>query len=146
MAAHKILVVDDETSITTTLALILTNAGFQVSTANDGLSGLEAFDSLRPDLLLTDIVMPRLNGIELAIRARKIAPFCHILLFSGQAATGDLLREARAQGNDFELLHKPVHPQELLHRIRTLIRVSGSTTAALGRSASGITLIPERAV
>jgi len=62
--------------------------------------------------------MPDMNGIEAAIRIRKIHPGCKILLFSGQAATADLLEKARLQGHEFEILAKPVHPQDLLAKLR----------------------------
>jgi DNA-binding response OmpR family regulator len=130
MAAPKILVVDDEKSITLTLTLILQNAGFDVATANDGVSGLDAIRRLNPDLLLSDVVMPGMNGIELAMHARAIAPSCRVLLFSGQAVTHDLLREARALGHEFELLHKPVHPEELLERIHSIFHDSSAANAA----------------
>ena len=58
--------------------------------------------------------MPGMNGIEMAIQIRQRYPACKVLLFSGQAATADLLEEARQSGYDFELLAKPVHPTELL--------------------------------
>jgi DNA-binding response OmpR family regulator len=128
--APKILVVDDEQKITLTLALILKHAGFQVSTANDGLSGLEAVRSVRPDLLLSDVVMPGMDGVKLAMLAREIVPSCHVLLFSGQAATQDLLGEARTQGHDFELLHKPIHPEQILQRIHSLLRPSVAASTA----------------
>ena len=127
MLAPKILVVDDEQSITVTLALILKQAGFQVSTANDGLSGLEAVRSVRPDLLLSDVVMSGMDGVKLAMLTREIVPSCIVLLFSGTAATQDLLGEARMHGYDFELLPKPIRPEQLLQRIRSLLCPSAAT-------------------
>ena len=64
--------------------------------------------------------MPGISGIELAIQMRTQRPNCKILLFSGQAATWDLLEGARAQGYDFRLLQKPVHPSKLLFEIGQL--------------------------
>jgi CheY-like chemotaxis protein len=63
-------------------------------------------------------MMPEMNGIETAIHIRGFLPSCKILLFSGQAATADLLENARAQGHEFEILAKPVHPQDLLAKLR----------------------------
>jgi DNA-binding NtrC family response regulator len=126
----KVLVVDDESAITTTLSLILTNAGFQVSTANDGLSGLDAFRREKPDLLLTDVVMQEMTGIELAIQAKAMIPSCRVLLFSGQARTHDQLAEARSQGYNFDLLEKPVHPEQLLRHIHSLFSTSATATTA----------------
>jgi CheY-like chemotaxis protein len=62
--------------------------------------------------------MADLNGIDAAIRIRAVLPSIKILLFSGQAATADYLDKARAQGYDFEILAKPVHPQDLLSKLR----------------------------
>jgi DNA-binding NtrC family response regulator len=73
-----------------------------------------------PDLLISDVLMPSLSGIELAIQVREHCPDCKVLLFSGQAATASLLETARAEGYDFEVLLKPVHPSDLLAKIRNL--------------------------
>jgi len=62
--------------------------------------------------------MAGLNGIDAAIKIREILPSIKILLFSGQAATADLLEKARTQGYEFEILAKPVHPQDLLAKLR----------------------------
>jgi CheY-like chemotaxis protein len=62
--------------------------------------------------------MPGMTGVELAIHFRKAQPECRILLFSGQAPTADLLEKARTQGYDFDLLSKPVHPTDLLAKLR----------------------------
>ncbi len=69
-------------------------------------------------LLITDVVMRGISGIEAAIEIEAMLPECKILLFSGQAATVDLLEHARAQGHEFEILNKPVHPRDLLQRVR----------------------------
>jgi len=72
-------------------------------------------------LLISDVMMPEMSGIELALRIRESCPDCKVLLFSGQAATANLLEKARADGHDFELLSKPVHPSDLLAKIRAVI-------------------------
>jgi CheY-like chemotaxis protein len=70
--------------------------------------------------LISDVIMPGMNGIDLAIRIKSKCPNCKILLFSGQAATADLLESARTEGHDFVLLEKPVHPSDLLAAIKKL--------------------------
>ena len=63
-------------------------------------------------------MMPGMTGIELAIHFRKAQPECKVLLFSWQASTADLLEKPRAEGYDFDLLSKPVHPADLLAKRR----------------------------
>ena len=109
-----VLVVDDERTIADTLVLILNNAGYAASAAYDGEMGLEMALLIPPELLITDVVMPGMNGVELAIAVAEVVPDCRILLFSGQAATNDLLKEAREAGHEFPVLAKPIHPTDLL--------------------------------
>ncbi|MFC5865394.1 response regulator [Acidicapsa dinghuensis] len=114
----RVLVADDERVIADTLAMILNNSGFQARVAYSGEKALELASEYRPDMLISDVIMGGLNGIDAAIRIREILPAIKILLFSGQAATADLLEKARAQGYEFEILAKPVHPQDLLAKLR----------------------------
>ena len=72
-------------------------------------------------MVLSDVVMPGITGIELAIAIRQQFPRCHIVLFSGQAQTKEILEDARRRGYDFELLAKPLHPEELLTKLKQLI-------------------------
>lgn len=112
-----ILVVDDEMVIADTLSMILSKSGFATLTAYDGAEALELARDIPPDLLISDVVMPGMTGIQLAIAVVAMVPGCKVLLFSGQAATVDLLEEARAEGNEFNALTKPVHPTDMLKRI-----------------------------
>src|SRR3974377_199677 len=117
---HKVLVVDDERVIADTLAMILNQSGFQAKAVCSGETALETASSYKPDMLIADVIMADLNGIDAAIRIRELLPAIKILLFSGQAATADLLEKAHAQGYDFEILAKPVHPQDLLSKLRAV--------------------------
>jgi DNA-binding response OmpR family regulator len=112
-----ILIVDDERVIADTLAIILSKSGFATFTAYNGSSALELAQIVSPQLLISDVVMPGMTGVELAIALGELVPACKVLLFSGQAATADLLREARELGHDFTTLTKPVHPTDMLNRI-----------------------------
>ncbi len=118
-----VLVVDDERVIADTLSIILRKSGFSTLTAYDGPTALQLANDRRPDLLISDVMMPGMTGIELAISLSKSVPECKILLFSGQAATVDLLETARAAGHDFTTLTKPVHPTDMLRRISECLTV-----------------------
>jgi len=118
-AKPRVLVVDDERVIADTLAIILNRSGFDASAVYTGTDAVKRATSERPDLIISDVIMPDMNGIEAAIRIRQILPGCKILLFSGQAATADLLEKARLEGHEFEILAKPVHPQDLLAKLRS---------------------------
>ena len=114
----KVLVADDERVIADTLAMILNQSGFHARVAYTGEKALELAAEFQPDMLISDVIMAGLNGIDAAIKIREILPNIKILLFSGQAATADLLEKARERGYEFEILAKPVHPQDLLAKLR----------------------------
>ncbi|MGD0888342.1 MAG: response regulator [Acidobacteriaceae bacterium] len=115
---RKVLVADDEQVIANTLAIILNQAGFEACAVYSGEAAIEALDSFQPDMLISDVIMTGITGIEAAIATRQKRPNCKILLFSGQAATADLLEKARLHGHEFEILAKPVHPTDLLAKLR----------------------------
>lgn len=117
-----ILVVDDESAIADTLTEILSRSGYAAMATYDGTDALETALLTPPELLITDVVLPGMSGIELAITIKRIFPDCKILLFSGQAATGDLLANAKSQGHQFTLLNKPIHPRELLTRVQATLK------------------------
>jgi len=106
--------VDDEIIIADTIVQILTRAGFQAHAVYNGRDAIESARHTLPDTVLSDVMMPYLDGVEAAIAIRALCPGTRIVLFSGQAATGEILERARVQGHDFELLPKPIHPTELL--------------------------------
>jgi CheY-like chemotaxis protein len=113
-----VLVADYERVIADTLAMILNQSGFEARAVYSGEKALELAASFVPDMLISDVIMADLNGIDAAIQVRALLPKIKILLFSGQAATADLLEKARTQGYEFEILAKPVHPQDLLTKLR----------------------------
>jgi CheY-like chemotaxis protein len=118
-AKRKVLVADDERVIADTLAMILNQSGFDARAVYSGEKAVELAPGFEPDMLISDVIMADLNGIDTAIKIRDLLPRIKILLFSGQAATADLLEKARAQGHEFEILAKPVHPQDLLAKLKT---------------------------
>jgi DNA-binding response OmpR family regulator len=117
---QRVLVVDDEQLIAHSLRDILSRAGFDTVCALSGTEAIELAEQICPDIVISDVIMPDLDGVQTAIRIRRSCPDARILLFSGQAATSDVLERARAEGHDFELLPKPIHPNRLLAAIRKL--------------------------
>ncbi|HUQ49832.1 MAG TPA: response regulator [Terriglobales bacterium] len=114
----RVLVVDDEHAVADTLVLILEGAGYSASAVYSGAEAIDAAESLKPDLIISDVMMPPgIDGVRAAMEIMLIHPECRIVLFSGQAATNDLLIDAKARGYQFEILAKPIHPLELLQRI-----------------------------
>jgi CheY-like chemotaxis protein len=116
-----VLVVDDEWIIADTLVAILNRVGYAAVAAYDGESALQNALLIPPAMLITDVVMPGMSGIELAIAVTEVIPDCRILLFSGQAATSDLLEDARIHGHEFTILTKPVHPSDLLAHVSRFV-------------------------
>jgi DNA-binding response OmpR family regulator len=118
---QRILVVDDEELIAHSLRDILSRAGFDTVCALSGAEAIELAEQICPDIVISDVIMPDLDGVQTAIRIRRSCPNARILLFSGQSATSDLLQRARAEGHDFDLLPKPIHPARLLAVIRQML-------------------------
>ena len=116
----RVFVVDDEHVIASTLAAILKLHGYSATSFTSPREALAAARSKAPDLLISDVAMPDISGIDLAIQMKAQYPECKVLLFSGQAATQDLLKDARSQGHNFQLLEKPVHPSAMLSSVGAL--------------------------
>jgi DNA-binding response OmpR family regulator len=117
----RILIVDDEPVIADTLSVIFRGAGYETLAAYNGVLGLLAAQSFSPNLVLTDVVMPEMDGVSMAMEICSKMPEVRVLLFSGQAGTVNLLQKAEGVGLHFELLHKPVHPKEIIRKVRQLL-------------------------
>lgn len=112
-------------------------SGYAAVAAYDGDTALESALLTPPQLLLTDVILPGMNGIELAQTIRRVFPDCKILLFSGQASTVDLLASAHRSGHCFTLLSKPVPPEELLAQVARQLSLSPEQPAAKPDSSHG---------
>jgi DNA-binding NtrC family response regulator len=117
----SVLIVDDETIIADTLVQILSMSGFNAVAAYDAEKALELAVKHPPQMLISDVRLPGMNGIDLASQMRRIFPDCKILLYSGHAGTTDLMSKARARGEHFDLLTKPVHPSDLIKHVGTAL-------------------------
>ena len=110
--------VDDETLIADTIVQILNRNGFIAEAAYSGTRAIELAKLYCPELVLSDVMMPNVDGVEAAIAIREHCPETRIVLFSGQAATVEILARARERGFNFELLPKPIHPTQLIKHLR----------------------------
>ena len=116
----SILVVDDEQIIADTLLEIMNGAGFRATAAYNGATALRIAVAVQPDYLLTDVAMPEMNGVQLAIAVKRQFPSTKIVLLSGHAGIMDVLLESRDRGYEFELISKPVDPKLLIDRLKAL--------------------------
>jgi DNA-binding NtrC family response regulator len=141
----RVFVVDDEHVIASSLAAILKLHGYSATSFTSPLEALAAARSRPPDLLISDVAMPGLSGVDLAIQMKAQYPECKILLFSGQATTEDLLKDARSHGHTFQLLQKPVHPSVMLLKIGALaLESSLARSRASLRPVSALRVKPSR--
>ena len=114
----KIIVVDDEPIIADTLVNILEGEGHDALAVSHGESAIKWAGMVLPDAIISDVIMPGMNGIETAKAIMQLLPNCRIILFSGQTASIDLLAKARAEGYMFEVLPKPINPEKLLEKLK----------------------------
>lgn len=114
----KVLVIDDDPNNADTLAMVLNVSGFLATAVYSGEHGLELAQQGSFEHLVTDVVMPGMNGIDSAIAIRQVLPACHVLLISGNNDTAKLLANAEALGHQFEILPKPIHPTVMLNHLR----------------------------
>ena len=115
---QRVFVVDDEPVIAMTMVAILCLHEYAARSFTDPLKALETFRHECADVLLSDVMMPGLTGVDLAMQVRSLCPECRVLLISGNAATCDLLSSARLNGHDFQLLAKPVFPLRVIETIQ----------------------------
>jgi CheY-like chemotaxis protein len=122
----KILVIDDDTAVRTTIAQILEDEGYDVVSAEDGLRGMAAFHKEQPDLVITDIIMPEQEGIQTIAEILTTKPEAKIIAISGSAriANTDFLRMAQALGA-MAALPKPFDSDELLALTRDCLARHG---------------------
>jgi len=112
--SRRVLIVDDENIIALTLTKIFEGAGYEAKATGSAEDALDVMAIWEPALLVVDIMLPKMNGVELAIRIRKGYPACQVILFSGHGEASDWLLFAREDRPSFEVIAKPVHPRDLL--------------------------------
>ena len=114
---RKILVIDDDPVVLETILLVLQHNGFDAKGADTAEEALSSARFNPPDILISDILLPGLSGIEVAVRIRKFLPNCRVLLISGDTTATEALQSARAAGHIFEVLPKPTSPEVLLETL-----------------------------
>lgn len=110
----RVLVVDDERSIADSLVQILRLRGHDALAAYNALSALDLLPGFVPEVVIADVIMPGMNGVELAHCLEARIPGCRIVLFSGQAESSQALDTANLVPHKFRLYAKPIHPDVLL--------------------------------
>ena len=119
MANEKILVVDDDTNICELLRLYLTKEGYQVTVANDGEEGLEKFNQVKPDMVLLDVMMPKMDGLEVCRRIRK-AGNTPVMMLTAKGETFDKVLGLELGADDYMV--KPFDAKEVVARIKAVLR------------------------
>jgi DNA-binding NtrC family response regulator len=114
---RKILIVEDEKVIADTLGQIVHVSGYDVRVVYSAEAALDIVSGWSPNLAVLDVMLPAMNGIDLAFKLMQGHPACQILLFSGAPAVESIVQKARNEGYDFEILAKPVHPNVMLNAI-----------------------------
>jgi DNA-binding response OmpR family regulator len=118
----KILVIDDDVMVRNTISKVLRHSGFEVIVAEDGVRGLASFRRDRPDLVITDIIMPEKEGIEIIIEMRREHPETKIIAVSGGGRIGnaDFLGMATSLGAA-AVIAKPFLPEDLISQVKSCL-------------------------
>ncbi|KOV89707.1 response regulator transcription factor [Nocardia sp. NRRL S-836] len=130
----RILVVDDDRAVRESLRRSLQFNGYQVETAGDGMQALESVTAARPDAMVLDVMMPRLDGLEVCRRLRSTGDDLPILVLTARDAVSDRVSGLDAGADDY--LPKPFALEELLARLRALLRRATHDTEAANSSAA----------
>ncbi|BDZ51471.1 DNA-binding response regulator [Frondihabitans sucicola] len=122
----RILVVDDDPALAEMIGIVLRADGFEPSFCGDGAAALDAFHETQPDLVLLDLMLPGLDGIEVCrlVRAESGVP---IIMLTAKSDTTDVVRGLESGADDYVV--KPFNPKELVARIRTRLRPSSESTS-----------------
>ena len=123
----RVAVVDDEQIVADTLAEILSLHGYESKALYSGEAAVEGAEEFRPEIVLIDVRMPGIDGVEAAIQIRKLRPTCRIILFTASPVCHAI--QARISFLGFEFLQRPLHPWDVLSLLQNDSRLSrnGST-------------------
>lgn len=110
----RVLIVDDETSVADSLALVFSTQGYDSRVAYSAEQAAVIISQWQPGLVILDVMLPGMNGIDFALQLKGSYPTCRVLLFSGQENTASLVQEAIEKGHALTILAKPVDPKFFL--------------------------------
>ncbi len=138
LCGKRVFVVDDEATIADTLGLILREAGFAVSTFYDGQAAFEHAQQENPDIVLSDIEMPKMDGLTLASKLQEQLPQCRVLLISGNATySSEFLSKWRNSGRpELEILAKPVRPEIIIRKVMAMAVEGAKLTSQLSKTST----------
>jgi DNA-binding response OmpR family regulator len=117
----RILVVDDERMIADSLAAILRLSGYESQVAYNGLQALTAIAAFHPQLIISDIVMPELDGIGLLVEIRNSQDPPLMMLMSGNAEAAGMLKKFKISGEDVQFVTKPIPIPDMLSLVKTAV-------------------------
>ena len=140
MAAARILVVEDDATIARFVELELSHAGYIVSRVDDGAKALEMVAKDEPDLMVLDLMLPNIDGLEVARQLRQAGRTFPILMLTARADTADVVSGFDSGADDY--LRKPFEMPELVSRIRVLLKRAESEAPSLQYRASGVEIDP----
>jgi len=115
-----VLIVEDDNSLRDLFSEVLESDGFKTSIASNGAEGIQMFDEVNPDLVLLDLLMPKMDGWEALERVRKISE-CPAIIVTGQGTTEDIIRGLLEAGAD-DYLVKPFGIKKLIARVNAVLR------------------------
>src|SRR6204780_1139087 len=130
-SSNRVLVVDDEPNIVEVIAMALRFQGFEVATAATGREALAAVASFKPHLMVLDVMLPDMEGFDVAARLGAQRAGVPIIFLTARDATEDKIRGLSGGGDDY--MTKPFSLEELVARIRTILRRTGQAAAESGR-------------
>jgi two-component system, OmpR family, response regulator MprA len=137
----RVLVVDDDRAVRDAVRRALVLAGYDVQVAEDGLKGLQQIDETRPDVIVLDVMMPEMDGLEVSRRLRSLGDRTPILMLTARDAVEDRIDGLDAGADDY--LIKPFDTGELAARIRALLRRTGAELGGDRLSFNGLELDPD---
>ena len=142
MADQTVLIVEDDATIARFVELELQHSGFNVLRAGEGSTAIELMESNPVDLVILDLMLPGIDGVDVARHIRKKGSNVPILMLTARAETHDVVSGFEAGADDY--LRKPFEVPELLSRVRALLKRTSAAQAPSPYEASGIRIDPER--